>query len=236
MEKVKNQIATLLAGTGIIPIPERCLEELLVDEHFMFTEESEDGESEGEFMRRVFSKALWNKNIAQSTKQCMVINAPVGHGKMNLDEIEQLSIYIKRWSIKGTPYTINWGLYEIPDSTKMKITIVANIPVTSSPHKVEVENYTVPSKYYKRRMIIMCAAIIIGIFFIALSMHYMDLGLTPHPTDMDFGEYLKYMFQQPLNRYEVKSMLFWLIGGCAFVYAMLSIKEISKNKEKKSND
>lgn len=236
MKKVKNQIATLLAGAGIIPVPERCLEELLGDEHFMFTEESEDGESEGEFMGRVFRKALWNKNIAQSTKQCMVINAPVGHGKMNLDEIEQLSIYIKRWSIKETPYSMNWGLYEIPDSTKMKITIVANSPVSHSPYKVEVEDQTVPSKYYKRRMMIMCAAVIVGIFFIALSLHYMELGLTPHPTGMGFVEYLKYMLQQPLNRYEVISILYWLVGGCAFVYAMLSIKAISKNEEKKSND
>lgn len=234
--KVVEKVATMLTGTGVIPIPKTCLEELLAKKHFMLMEEAQDGESEGDFMKRVFNKALQNKSIVESTKQCVVINAPVGHGKMSLDEIEQLSSYITRWSIGDTHYTMNWGLYEIQDSTRMKITIVANSPVSPSPYKVKVEDLMVPSKYYKRRIMIMCAAIIVGLFFIALSLHYMELGLTPHPTGMGFIEYLKYMIQQPLNRYEVISMLYWSIGGCAFVYAMLSIKAIQKNKERKSND
>lgn len=236
MEKVKKTIATLLAGAGIIPVPEKCLEELLVDEHFMFTEESEDGETEGEFMRRVFCKALRDRHIAQSTKQCMVINAPVGHGKMNLDEIEQLSWYIKRWAIKGTPYTMNWGLYEIPNSTKMSITIVANSHVLSTTDdKVEIKTHVASGKIC-RRMTFMCISVIIGIVSIVLSIHYMELGMVKRPICTGFVDYLKYMLQQPFNRYEIYSMLLWAIGGCALLYAVLSIKVKPRNKEKKSDE
>lgn len=235
MEKIEKKVATLLAGTGVIPIPEKCLEELLVDEHFMITEESEDGESEGDFMRRVFNNALRNKAIVESTKQCMVINAPVGHGKMSLDEIEQLSSYITRWSIGNLPYTMNWGLYEIPYTTKMRITIVANSPALPSMDKVEIKPQAVQDKF-TRRMIVMCVAVVGGIISIALSLHYMELGMINRPIGIGFVEYLKYMLQQSCKRYEVYSMLCWAIGMCALWYVILSIKVKPRNKEHKSNE
>ena len=132
MKSIEKEIASLLAGTGVIPVPKECLEDVLKENHVVFNEESEEGESEEEFMRRTFNKALQTKSIANSTKQCMVINTPVGHGKMNIGEIEQLSSYISRWSTDNTPHTMNWGLYEIPDSTRMRITIVANVKRNNS--------------------------------------------------------------------------------------------------------
>ena len=236
-KKVVEKVATMLTGTGVIPIPKTCLEELLAEKHFMLMEEAQDGESEGDFMKRVFNKALRNKSIVESTKQCMVINAPVGHGKMSLDEIEQLSSYITRWSIGDAHYTMNWGLYEIPNSSKMKITIVATPLALPSTDKVEANAKAVPGKSMKQ-MIIMCAAIIVGIISIALSIHYMKLGMVKRPICTGFVDYLKYMLQQPFNRYEVYSMLLWAIGGCALVYAVLSINVKSKanNKNEKNND
>lgn len=221
-EQNEKKIATLLAGTGIIPISEGCLEDILVNEHFMITEESEDGESEENFMRRIFSKALRNKAIVESTKQCMVINVPVGHGKMSLDEIEQLSSYIARWSIGDIPYTMNWGLYEIHNSTKMRITIVANSLTLPLKDKDETSSYSVPDKL-TRRVIVMCFAAIVGIVSVALSLHYMELGMIKHPIGTGSIEYLKYILQQSCNRYEVYSMLCWAIGVCALLYVILSI-------------
>lgn len=237
MKKVKSKIATLLAGVGIIPITESNLEEILVDKNFMFTEESDDGESEGDFMKRVFDKALQNKAIVESTKQCMVINAPVGHGKMSLDEIEQISSYIDRWIIGDSLYKMNWGLYEVPNSTKMSITIVANSPVLSTTDKVEAETNTASDRSV-RRMGIMCTSIIVGIASIALSIHYMKLGIVKRPICTGFVDYLRHILQQPFNCYEFYSILFWAIGGCALVYAALSINVKSKvnNKNEKNND
>lgn len=227
-KKVIEKVATMLAGTGVIPIPKTCLEALLADEHFMLSEEALDGESEGHFMRRTFNKALQIKSIVKSTKQCMIINAPVGHGKMSVEEIEQLSSYITRWTIGDTHYTMNWGLYEIPNSLKMRITIVANSTTLSSTSKVEVTDKAAPGKF-TRRMIVMCTAVIVGIISIALSLHYMELGVTPCPLGMSFVDYLKYMLHQSYNRYEVYSMIYWAIGGCALLYVVLSINV--KNKE-----
>ena len=127
MKSIERKIASLLAGTGVIPVPKECLEDILKEKHVVFNEESEEGESEEVFMRRAFCKALQTKSIANSTKQCMVINTPVGHGKMSIGEIEQLSSYIRNWSTGNTPHTMNWGLYEIPNSSSMRITIVANM-------------------------------------------------------------------------------------------------------------
>ncbi len=132
MKQVEKQIATLLAGTEIVPVPKESLEELLAGEHFMFTEESDEGESAGNFMRMVFDKALLDKSIVQSTMQCVVINVPVGSREMGLDDIGQFSSYVERWSTGGDSCTMNWGLYEIPNSTKMSITIVANLPIYQS--------------------------------------------------------------------------------------------------------
>ena len=54
MNATEKKIAVLLAGTGVIPIPEECLKEIFVDNHSMFTEESKEGESEVNFMKRAF--------------------------------------------------------------------------------------------------------------------------------------------------------------------------------------
>lgn len=133
MKKAEKQIATLLAGTEMVPVPKESLEELLAGEHVMFTDESEEGESAGSFMRRVFYKALLDKSIVQSTMQCVVINVPVGSREMGLDDIiGQFSSYVERWSTGGDSCTMNWGLYEIPNSTKTSITIVANLPIYQS--------------------------------------------------------------------------------------------------------
>ena len=98
MNATEKKIAVLLAGTGVIPIPEECLKEIFVDNHSMFTEESKEGESEVNFMNRAFCKTLRKESIVNSTKQCMIINAPVGHGKMSSEEIGLLSTYINRWT------------------------------------------------------------------------------------------------------------------------------------------
>ena len=42
MNATEKKIAVLLAGTGVIPIPEECLKEIFVDNHSMFTEESKE--------------------------------------------------------------------------------------------------------------------------------------------------------------------------------------------------
>ena len=119
MNATEKKIAVLLAGTGVIPIPEECLKEIFVDNHSMFTEESKEGESEVNFMKRAFCKALRKESIVNSTKQCMIINAPVGHGKMSSEEIGLLSTYINRWTNNAEHYSMNWGLYEIPNTTKI---------------------------------------------------------------------------------------------------------------------
>lgn len=128
MKNVEKKVAALLAGTGVIPIKNQWVEELLNGGHVVLTEKATDGETDAEFMRRTFSKALQNESIVKSTKQCIIFNAPERHGKMSIDEIEQLSEYISKWSVGEAEYIMNWGLYEIPDSKRMKITIVANSP------------------------------------------------------------------------------------------------------------
>lgn len=140
MNATEKKIAVLLAGTGVIPIPEECLKEIFVDNHSMFTEESKEGESEVNFMKRAFCKALRKESIVYSTKQCMIINAPVGHGKMSSEEIELLSTYINRWTNNAEHYSMNWGLYEIPNTTKMRITILASSPTRPQAEENETQD------------------------------------------------------------------------------------------------
>ena len=121
-------------------IPEECLKEIFVDNHSMFTEESKEGESEVNFMNRAFCKALRKESIVNSTKQCMIINAPVGHGKMSSEEIELLSTYINRWTNNAEHYSMNWGLYEIPNTTKMRITILASSPTRPQAEENETQD------------------------------------------------------------------------------------------------
>lgn len=78
-------------------------------------------------------------------------------------------------------------------------------------------------------------ATIVGVISIALSIHYMKLGMISHPTpsDMGFVDYIKYMQHQSCNRYEIYSMLLWAIGGAALLYAILLIYVKLNNKERK---
>lgn len=140
MNATEKKIAVLLAGTGVIPISEECLKEIFVDNHSMFTEESKEGESEVNFMNRAFCKALRKESIVNSTKQCMIINAPVGHGKMSSEEIGLLSTYINRWTNNAEHYSMNWGLYEIPNTTKMRITILASSPTQPQAEENETQD------------------------------------------------------------------------------------------------
>lgn len=81
-------------------------------------------------------------------------------------------------------------------------------------------------------------ATIAGVISIALSIHYMKLGMVSHPSpsDMGFVDYIRYMLHQSCNRYEIYSMLLWAIGGAALLYAILLIyvnSIIKKEDEKK---
>ena len=65
-------------------------------------------------------------------------------------------------------------------------------------------------------------ATIVGVISIALSIHYMKLGMVSHPlpSDIGFVDYIRYMLHQSCNRYEIYSMLLWAIGGAALLYAI----------------
>ena len=84
----------------------------------------------------------------------------------------------------------------------------------------------------RRRMLRICVATIVGVIFIALSIHYMKLGMVSHPSDMGFVDYIRYMLHQSCNRYEIYSILLWTIGGAALLYAILliNVKLIKKEK------
>ena len=88
----------------------------------------------------------------------------------------------------------------------------------------------------RKMMLRICIATIVGVISIALSIHYMKLGIFlletpyapedplvshPSPSDMGFVDYIRYMLHQSCNRYEIYSMLLWAIGGAALLYAIL---------------
>lgn len=227
MSKSEKQMAALLAGTGVIPIKNEWVEELLNGGHVMFTEKAADGESDAEFMRRAFSKALQNESIVKSTKQCIIFNTPERHGKMSIDEIEQLSGYISKWSVGEAEYIMNWGLYEIPDSKRMKITIVANSPALAKTNEEVVERHDTPIALWRKKMMIY--SVVIGLLFFALSIHFMGLGAMAHPAGLDFVGYLKFLIQMSYNRYDICSFLCWMIGGSALLYAVSTIKAVQRN-------
>lgn len=78
-------------------------------------------------------------------------------------------------------------------------------------------------------------ATIAGVISIALSIHYMKLGMVSHPSPSDVGfvDYIRYMLHQSCNRYEIYSMLLWAIGGAALLYAILLIYVKLNNKERR---
>lgn len=84
----------------------------------------------------------------------------------------------------------------------------------------------------RRRMLRICVATIVGVISIALSIHYMKLGMVSHPSDMGFVDYIRYMLHQSCNRYEIYSILLWTIGGAALLYAIIpkNYKLIKKEK------
>ena len=92
----------------------------------------------------------------------------------------------------------------------------------------------------RRMMLRIGVATIVGVISIALSIHYMKLGMVSHPSpsDMSFVDYIRYMLHQSCNRYEIYSMLLWAIGGAALLYAILltNVKLIKKEDEKKNYD
>lgn len=168
MKNVEKKVAALLAGTGVIPIKNEWVEELLNGGHVVFTEKAADGESDAEFMRRAFSKVLQNESIVKSTKQCIIFNAPERHGKMSIDEIEQLSGYISKWSVGEAEYIMNWGLYEMPDCKRMKITIVANSSAKPKAIKEEMMGFMKIKSMVKR----VCYVIIAMCIFMLASYCY----------------------------------------------------------------
>ena len=78
-------------------------------------------------------------------------------------------------------------------------------------------------------------ATIVGVISIALSIHYMKLGMVSHPSpsEMSFVDYIRYMLHQSCNRYEIYSMLLWAIGGAALLYAILLTFVKLNNKERR---
>ena len=125
MRSIKKKVAALLDGTGLAPIRNECLEEVFMEGHFVFTEEAVDEETLAEFIRRVLDKALQNERIIKSIKQCIIFSIPKRHIEMfGIEEFEQLSGYLSNWSEGEADYI--WGIYEIPDFKRMKITIVVN--------------------------------------------------------------------------------------------------------------
>lgn len=87
----------------------------------------------------------------------------------------------------------------------------------------------------RRMMLRICVATIVGVISIALSIHYMKLGMVsyPSPSDMGFVDYIRYMLHQSCNRYEIYSMLLWAIGGAALLYAILLTYVKLINKERR---
>lgn len=125
MKSIKKKVAALLDGTGLIPIKNECVEEVLKKSHFVFTEEAVDEESFVEFTRRVLDKALHNEKIIKSIKQCIIFSVPKRHIAMfGIEEFEPLSGYLSNWAEGEAEYIL--GIYEIPDFKRMKITIVVN--------------------------------------------------------------------------------------------------------------
>lgn len=74
----------------------------------------------------------------------------------------------------------------------------------------------------RKMMLRIGVATIVGVISIALSIHYMKLGMVSHPlpSDIGFVDYIRYMLHQSCNRYEIYSMLLWAIGGAALLYAI----------------
>ena len=87
----------------------------------------------------------------------------------------------------------------------------------------------------KRMMLRIGVATIVGVISIALSIHYMKLGMVSHPSpsDMGFVGYTRYMLHQSCNRYEIYSMLLWAMGGAALLYAILLTYVKLNNKERR---
>lgn len=87
----------------------------------------------------------------------------------------------------------------------------------------------------RRMMLRIGVATIVGVISIALSIHYMKLGMVSHPSpsDMGFFDYIRYMLHQSCNRYEIYSMLLWAIGGAALLYAILLTFVKLNNKERR---
>ena len=87
----------------------------------------------------------------------------------------------------------------------------------------------------RRMMLRIGVATIVGVISIALSIHYMKLGMVSHPSpsDMGFVDYIRYMLHQSCNRYEIYSMLLWAIGGAALLYAILLTFVKLNNKERR---
>lgn len=86
----------------------------------------------------------------------------------------------------------------------------------------------------RKMMLRIGVATIVGVISIALSIHYMKLGMVSHPlpSDIGFVDYIRYMLHQSCNRYEIYSMLLWAIGGAALLYAILltNVKLINKER------
>ncbi len=225
----------LLSGTEIIPIPEISLQELLANEHSVWIAEAEDGELDCDFIKRAFGMALTNPDIAKSTRQCMVVHIPVGRRNMFTVEKELLDSYMDKWMAGDSEYQINWGLYEI-DCTGLRITFVANTPVSAKEETEVSMDDMEKGMSIKRKLSVMGIALVVGVVSIALSIHYMSLGAVCEHPESSFFDYLKNFLNRSFNKYDAYSMMYWMIGGAALLYSVLLTNIKKGNKYGKKNN
>lgn len=205
------KIDEFLYGAEIIPLPKKSLQDLLASKHLILNVEAEDGESDVACVKRLADKVLKKISILMTKRRCLIIHTPAGQEKLSNDAMDLLESYMGKWMIGEVGYRMDWGVYTDPNSSRLRITIVTNVP------------------NIRQQMVQIGVAVLLGVTIFVFSLHYMEFGMDDKPIRMGLFEYVKSLTWLAFNKYAFFSVLFWLTGWLVLLYSLLPVnKEIKK--------
>lgn len=125
----EKEIASMLAGTDLVPISIECVRSILKRVHYFLHEVAKPDEEPRLFMKRAFRKLLCNESIIQSQNLCLIMHVAERRQHISEKEIEELNAFICNLTMRRIScLSINWGIKANPEVKNMEIFIIASEP------------------------------------------------------------------------------------------------------------
>lgn len=128
-QQIEKEIASMLAGADLVSISEECVRSILKRVHYFLHEVAKPDEEPRLFMKRVFTKLLYNESNTQSQNLCLIMHIAERRQHISEKELEELNEFICDLTMRRTScLSINWGIKANPEVKNMEIFIIASDP------------------------------------------------------------------------------------------------------------